>query len=41
MKGKFVLLLVCCALSANVFAHGIGTVPVVKDTRWTVFQSGV
>ena len=41
MKGKLVLLLLCCALSTDVFAHGIGAVPVVKDARWTVIQIGV
>ena len=41
MKGKFVLLLLCCALSTDVFAHGIGAVPVVKDARWTAIQIGV
>ena len=28
-------------MSINVFAHGIGAVPVVKDTRWTAVQIGV
>ena len=41
MRTKFVLLLLCCALSTDVFAHGIGAVPVVKDARWTVIQIGV
>lgn len=41
MKFKFVLLLLCCALSTGVFAHGIGAVPVVKDARWTAVQIGV
>ena len=41
MKSKFVLLFLCSVLSTSAFAHGIGTVPVVKDARWTAVQIGV
>lgn len=40
MKAKIVLLLLGCALCADVLAHGIGTIPVVMARR-TVIQVGV
>ena len=41
MKIKFVLLLLCGITSLNASAHGIGSISLIEDKRWTAFQVGL
>ena len=41
MKIKFVLLLLFGITSLNASAHGIGSISLIKEKRWTAFQVGL
>ena len=41
MKLKFTLLLLCGIASLNASAHGIGSISLLEDNRWTAVQVGI